>query len=744
MSTKQALGKVTITPKGAYDGSTTYERLDTVTYNGSSYIALAETTGNLPTNTTYWELLAQKGDQGVQGPKPEKGVDYYTASDKAEIENAVKGDIQVDIDTLEARMDEFSTLTDGSTTGDAELADIRVDFNGLTYSNAGDSVRGQASFLDTKSKELAEPFKSNLYQVQISNGSVPNPGNDHLVHTSYVNANYNDLGEIIINKSNTNADCVWCVGIYARNAVGSVVANINIDPTSTNRTFRLNHLNIAEFALTIGEYDTVNEQWVTLRQTDFGNNDIYIKTTGANNLVDQVENKYDKSIQKISYYPSIENINKWDFLDLNDSSIALNFGNYIIVRNYPQSLQFSCGQITSNLSSDYIYTNNGITYIKLPLTYCLVFDTTSNIITVINRSSLDPNRYDLLMNNENGVIISGKLKYMYDRMKFINKVTNIRYDQDMFNSMPYGSYDWQTVVKGFAENYKGKNNIESFLFFTDQHLLETNNTLNENKLINYINPLQKVYNSLPLNFIVNGGDWLNSGDNKNIACFKLGYITGFMTSKFNNYYPVLGNHDTNYQGKETDESAINTGKLSNETINNLLFPNSTKNYYSFKGKRSLNYVLDTETDWQWDSGNMTSYAWEQINWLGNKLKEDNPEHSTIFMHIIWNTNQLASQETPIALIDPLTKLLDAFNNHTTITLNSISYDFTNTTGHVDYILGGHLHADHNYTYNNILCVVTKNYYATSTGTYDIVLNDYDNNKLIMYRVGDGSSREFDY
>jgi len=57
----RTLGTVAMTPKGEYDSSAYYEKLNVVTYNGSSYVALQNTHGNLPTNTTYWQLLAQKG-----------------------------------------------------------------------------------------------------------------------------------------------------------------------------------------------------------------------------------------------------------------------------------------------------------------------------------------------------------------------------------------------------------------------------------------------------------------------------------------------------------------------------------------------------------------------------------------------------------------------------------------------------------------------------------------------------------
>lgn len=58
-------GRVMIIPKGTYDASVTYTKLDAVYYSGSTYICKAQTTGNAPTNTTYWQLMAQ-GTQSAQ------------------------------------------------------------------------------------------------------------------------------------------------------------------------------------------------------------------------------------------------------------------------------------------------------------------------------------------------------------------------------------------------------------------------------------------------------------------------------------------------------------------------------------------------------------------------------------------------------------------------------------------------------------------------------------------------------
>ena len=55
------LGRIKFVWQGAYSGATAYVADDVVSYNGSSYICILASTNNLPTNTTYWNLMAQSG-----------------------------------------------------------------------------------------------------------------------------------------------------------------------------------------------------------------------------------------------------------------------------------------------------------------------------------------------------------------------------------------------------------------------------------------------------------------------------------------------------------------------------------------------------------------------------------------------------------------------------------------------------------------------------------------------------------
>jgi len=108
-------------------------------------------------------------------------------------------EIASDVEVLTARMDEFASLEDGSTTGDAELADIRVGYDGTTYSSAGNAVRGQSTSLNTKIGNLSELDTTDKTNIVNAINEAMTTGGDYQLSVLYL---YGDESEIQTNWNN--------------------------------------------------------------------------------------------------------------------------------------------------------------------------------------------------------------------------------------------------------------------------------------------------------------------------------------------------------------------------------------------------------------------------------------------------------------------------------------------------------------------------------------------------------------
>jgi hypothetical protein len=79
--------------RGTWDPATAYvaSTFDAVTYEGSSYVAIADSTNQAPPNVTFWQLLAAKGDTGATGPAGANGADGAPGADGADGTDGIDG-----------------------------------------------------------------------------------------------------------------------------------------------------------------------------------------------------------------------------------------------------------------------------------------------------------------------------------------------------------------------------------------------------------------------------------------------------------------------------------------------------------------------------------------------------------------------------------------------------------------------------------------------------------------------------
>lgn len=123
-----------------------------------------------------------KGDTGATGADGKSAYQYaqeggYTGTEEefaAKLANECIDQTARDYAaTANARIDLFTSLEAGSTTGDAELQDIRIGFDGKRYDSAGSAVRGQAealkNSLDFMSEEEGETTTTTVRNPEVTN-----------------------------------------------------------------------------------------------------------------------------------------------------------------------------------------------------------------------------------------------------------------------------------------------------------------------------------------------------------------------------------------------------------------------------------------------------------------------------------------------------------------------------------------------------------------------------------------------
>lgn len=244
-------GKVMPRPMGDYNALTEYKVLDIVTYNDRPYMAKQTTTGNLPTNTTYWMLLLDFPTQVDNVPTQnsqnlvKSGGVYDATADKmkkdgSNADNVVFGLSSGSLNYVNVEKDagdnQTVTITKTISSGyyvDKDIADAKNFLEAIVGSDAYFRATGNVKkYVIVDSVSVSSNVITALAHLKVDDSAAiseslvtltfddePNGSHNLINGSGVVNGNNNRIsGDGVINNSNGSIDGSLCTvsGDYAR------------------------------------------------------------------------------------------------------------------------------------------------------------------------------------------------------------------------------------------------------------------------------------------------------------------------------------------------------------------------------------------------------------------------------------------------------------------------------------------------------------------------------------------------
>ena len=204
---------------------------DNVTALYNAFVSLNTYVSNYFDNLDVQEEINNKLDEMVSTGELQEllTLQYDTLRQEVDENNQ---EIENQINIINGRIDDFTHLPSGSTSGDAELIDIRTGGNGVTYTSAGNSVRAQYTINHTEILNIENMY--NKIKLDGLNGRflrydseleqvLENTSSNQNLHVSYQMLSPKET--IVLNSYITNTIPVLCVFYDVDNTEISYVEN---------------------------------------------------------------------------------------------------------------------------------------------------------------------------------------------------------------------------------------------------------------------------------------------------------------------------------------------------------------------------------------------------------------------------------------------------------------------------------------------------------------------------------------
>ena len=231
---------------------------------GSAQVVLATEQVTLATEKAT--LATEKAGAAAESEANAAASEANAAASEAAV-NGVSTQLTTRMSAIEteqsvqsARMDTFTSLPEGSTSGNAELADIRVGAAGITYDTAGNAVRGQISELKSDLTKLESSITEEHGDISLKYVDK----SKMVILDAYIEQS----SGIIKQNANTKS-------LYFKCKKNTLYTLNNIASTAPNKVFRFGTTSIIPtYGVTVDNYNMLDG--LSTREITTDDNDEYI------------------------------------------------------------------------------------------------------------------------------------------------------------------------------------------------------------------------------------------------------------------------------------------------------------------------------------------------------------------------------------------------------------------------------------------------------------------------------------
>lgn len=476
------------------------------------------------------------------------------------------------INIQKGRIDALATLQEGSTTGDAELIDGRVNFNGRVYSSIGNNIRsfGKAMFKDITN--TLEKTENSYVNSAFNQNSVTDCDNYKLTTKKgvlyYISCQGKDNGETV-----TRPQIVFGYNSFYPTDLINGIRNNDIIIKGDGTTIYINNAQ-SYTNLYIGELNTLHYDELELYYNDITTNERII--TEQNKYIDYLGRIFDNTNYKLKHFvPTLGK--KYIIVTGCIDDIPLVYQNNGYNIKTPSSPYYSRFEITAKNTNE-IYINNANNYQNIIKIYeskeTTIVNTTSNINKTIGITSNAVFCGDSLTYGATYTDASHNYRNYYNYPYYIKKLLNLDSIEEYARSGATATSWWNR----FKDNIVSNNSIyfvwlgtnSAFTDTVDTDCAGNDYTQYADTEVGYFGKILGKISSLDGNKIILLNNFVTGGGNVNTN----NKVINDLATKFNAIVVDIKNSDAytnhDYHTQNGYYNAVHFNSVGNQYIANLV------------------------------------------------------------------------------------------------------------------------------------------------------------------------------